>query len=287
MLGAGNMGAAMVRTLLANRLQVTVWNRTPAKAAALVHEGAVVASTAAAAVAASPLSIAILADNVAVTQSLSALPRAAVGQGRVLLNLSTTAPEDVPACAEAAARLGLIYLDGAVSGHPHDIGRDTSQILVCGDEAAWVDHRAHIELLTGRTRYLGTQLGVASALDMAMVGCFQTVTLCAFLEAAAYYARTGGDLDILRSEAIRLLEKMRLQVEAMVTALTSREFGTDQATLDVYLAALDHVAASMRREGISARLTEAARNNLAAASAQGRGNDGLAAQVAVLLPEAE
>jgi len=290
-LGTGNMGAAIVRTLLAHGLEVTAWNRTPAKLAALADEGASVAPTAAAALSASPLSVAIMADNTAVVQALTPRdggePSGEGGLGRVLLNLSTSAPEDVRACREVVEGHGITYLDGAVSGHPQDIGRETSQVLICGDEAAWLAHRAHIELLAGRTHYLGPQLGAASALDLAMVGCFQTVTLCAFIEAAAYYARSGASLDVLRPEAIRLLEKMRLQVDALMTALTSREFGTQQATLDVYLAALDQVTASMRDTGLTARLSSAARETLTRASAQGLGSEGLAAQVELLLSEAE
>ncbi len=137
-LGTGNMGAAIVRALLAHGLEVTAWNRTPAKLAALADEGASVAPTAAAALSASPLSVAIMADNTAVVQALTPRdggePSGEGGLGRVLLNLSTSAPEDVRACREVVEGHGITYLDGAVSGHPQDIGRDTSPVLICGDE---------------------------------------------------------------------------------------------------------------------------------------------------------
>ena len=42
-LGTGTMGAGMARTLLRDGFDVTVWNRTPSRAAALGSDGAVVA----------------------------------------------------------------------------------------------------------------------------------------------------------------------------------------------------------------------------------------------------
>ena len=45
LIGLGPMGQAMVRTLLAAGHPVTVWNRTPSRADALVAEGATRAAT--------------------------------------------------------------------------------------------------------------------------------------------------------------------------------------------------------------------------------------------------
>src|SRR4030088_905968 len=44
-LGLGNMGAPMARNLLAAGFKLTVWNRNPIRAAALVQQGALAAST--------------------------------------------------------------------------------------------------------------------------------------------------------------------------------------------------------------------------------------------------
>ncbi|PUB27985.1 6-phosphogluconate dehydrogenase-like protein [Promicromonospora sp. AC04] len=63
LIGLGPMGQAMVRTLLAEGHQVTVWNRTPSRAADVVAAGAKLAATPADALAASELLILSLADG--------------------------------------------------------------------------------------------------------------------------------------------------------------------------------------------------------------------------------
>ncbi|MGW2850013.1 NAD(P)-binding domain-containing protein, partial [Streptomyces sp. NPDC001274] len=63
LLGLGAMGTALARAWLAEGHPLTVWNRTPARAAALVGEGARAADDAAAAVAANRLVVVCLLDH--------------------------------------------------------------------------------------------------------------------------------------------------------------------------------------------------------------------------------
>jgi 3-hydroxyisobutyrate dehydrogenase-like beta-hydroxyacid dehydrogenase len=65
------MGSALARALLKAGNRVTVWNRTPEKAEALAAEGALVAGTAANALAASDVSIACVTDHAATMEILS------------------------------------------------------------------------------------------------------------------------------------------------------------------------------------------------------------------------
>ena len=60
--GTGRMGAAIAQRLLALGHRVTVWNRTPEKAALLVKDGAIVAAKVADLVNASDVIITILTD---------------------------------------------------------------------------------------------------------------------------------------------------------------------------------------------------------------------------------
>jgi 3-hydroxyisobutyrate dehydrogenase-like beta-hydroxyacid dehydrogenase len=277
-LGTGRMGAALARTLLGHGLDVCVWNRTASTSEPLLGDGARVADSPYEAVRASPLSVALLSDYAAVLEVIEGIPADGEVDGHVLVNLTTGAPEQVGACHRACQERGLGYLDGAVSGHPQDLGHPASQILVAGDEATWRAHRATVERFAGETVYLGDDVAAASALDLAMVGCFQTVALCAFVEAAAYAAAHGVDATVLTPLAERLLGKMRGQVAVLAGAIHDEDYATDQASIGVYVAALDHVRASMRADGLPARLTSAARENAAAAVAAGRGDLGLAAQ---------
>ncbi len=285
-LGAGLMGSAIARALLAQGLDVCVWNRTAAKAEPLLAEGATSAESAAAAVRSSALAIVMVSDYAAVDRVLDGLPDTGFPEDTVVLNLTTGTPEQVAECRPEFERRGLAYLDGAVSGHPQDIAAPASQIVLGGDEAAWRTHRTTIERLAGQTLYLGADPAVASALDLALVGCFQTVTLCAFVEAAAYASSHGLDVSELPPLAARLLTKMQGQVAVLAEGIGTGTYSTDQATIGVYVAALEQIRASMQHAGLPARLTTAAWENAAPAVAAGHGGLGLGVQFEYLRDQA-
>jgi len=89
-IGMGNMGSAVAQAYLERGYRTTVWNRTADKAEALADAGAVVASTAAKAVAASPLTILCLLDNTAVEDVLESVGQAAAGH--TLVRLTSGSP---------------------------------------------------------------------------------------------------------------------------------------------------------------------------------------------------
>ena len=62
-IGLGAMGAALAQGFIRGGFNVTVWNRTAARMEALVKEGALAATNAAAAVAASPLIVICTIDK--------------------------------------------------------------------------------------------------------------------------------------------------------------------------------------------------------------------------------
>lgn len=118
LLGLGDMGTALARTWLAAGHCPTVWNRTPAKAAALAAEGASVAATAADAVAASALVVVCLLDDASVGSALEGIDLT----GKDLVNLTTSTPGEARARAAWAEERGARYLDGGIMATPTMIG---------------------------------------------------------------------------------------------------------------------------------------------------------------------
>ncbi len=120
------MGTALARTWLAADHPLTVWNRTPARAAALAAVGAEAADSAAEAVAANPLVLVCLMDDASVQDVLTGTDLT----GKDLVNLTTGTPAQARARAEWARERGARYLDGgdghegsAAAGTPAAVGR--------------------------------------------------------------------------------------------------------------------------------------------------------------------
>jgi 3-hydroxyisobutyrate dehydrogenase-like beta-hydroxyacid dehydrogenase len=115
-LGLGMVGSALVEALLKAGSQVTVWNRTAAKAAPLVALGARAASSSAEAIAASDISILCLIDHRASIEVLDAVPAGAHPPGICLVELTTMTGDDSREVDSWASAQGLTCPSGIDPG---------------------------------------------------------------------------------------------------------------------------------------------------------------------------
>jgi 3-hydroxyisobutyrate dehydrogenase-like beta-hydroxyacid dehydrogenase len=185
--GLGAMGGALAAALLDAGRTVTVWNRTPERAAALVTRGAAAAASVREAVAASPVTVVCLLKHPSVREVLD--PVADALHGRTLVNVTTTTPQESRALAAWAREHGITYLDGAIMAVPAMIGTGDGQILYSGSEEAY-DTLLPVLGAWGSSEYLGADPGRAALVDLAMLsGMYQMFT--GFLHGAAMAAPAG------------------------------------------------------------------------------------------------
>lgn len=135
-LGAGLMGAPIIRRLVGAHHDVTIWNRTAAKVDPLVEIGAKAASTPADAVRGAYLTFLCLSDSAAVSAALFGPGGAAQGLGdtRLIVDLSTIGPIATRAFAQRIsdawdARWVDAPVTGGVSG-----AENGSLIALCGGD---------------------------------------------------------------------------------------------------------------------------------------------------------
>lgn len=163
-LGTGTMGAGMARSVLRAGHAVTVWNRTAARAEPLAADGAVVAGTAAEAVAGAEVVIVMLFDTAAVLDVLAAAGPAAADA--VWLQASTIGPDGTASVAELAAAEGLTLLDAPVLGTKGPAEQGALVALLSGHPALVERARPVIEAYSARSVDAGPALGSASALKL-------------------------------------------------------------------------------------------------------------------------
>jgi 3-hydroxyisobutyrate dehydrogenase-like beta-hydroxyacid dehydrogenase len=187
MLGLGAMGSALAAALLDAGRSVTVWNRTPGRAAELTTRGARGADSAREAVTASPVVVACLLKYDSVRDTLG--PVADELRGRTLLNVTTTTPNESRQLASWAAEFGITYLDGAIMAVPAMIGAREGQIFYSGSRQAF-DTLLPILDVWATSEFHGEDAGRASLVDLAMLsGMYQM--FAGFIHGAAMVAPMG------------------------------------------------------------------------------------------------
>lgn len=166
LLGLGAMGTALARAWLAAGHPLTVWNRTPARAAVLAAEGARVAGSAAEAVAASTLVVVCLWDDDSVAEALADADLA----GRDLVNLTTGTPAQARVRAEWARERGARYLGGGIMAVPPMVGVPEAggYVFYSGSRELFARHHEALGVPLGTT-YVGEDAGFAALYDVALL----------------------------------------------------------------------------------------------------------------------
>lgn len=133
-LGLGRMGAPMARRALDAGHSLTVWNRSPGRAAPLVEAGAKRAETPAAAAAGADFVITMLADPAAVEEVLFGAEGVVQGIGpeACLVDMSTVGPDVVRALA-GRLPAALAFVDAPVMGSVGPAAAGKLTVLASGD----------------------------------------------------------------------------------------------------------------------------------------------------------
>jgi 3-hydroxyisobutyrate dehydrogenase-like beta-hydroxyacid dehydrogenase len=280
-LGCGNMGSALARTLAAAGRDVTVWNRTHERAEALAGGRVTAARSAADAVAAAHTVLAC----VSVYGVLREL-RPSLGDmsGKTLINLTTGSPGEAEEMASWAQSQGIGYLDGVITVYPRQIGNRDAQIMVSGPTELWQAHESLLLSLAGGARHVSQSPGLANVLDVSLVGAFYIAALTSFIEASAFALGSGVTPDMLLASALPVIDLLKGAVEEAVEHISTGKADVHDASVAVFGEAARAMSAEIRHSGHSALLLDAAARIITDAEKAGLGGLSLAAVTRVLRP---
>jgi 2-hydroxy-3-oxopropionate reductase len=154
-LGTGLMGAPMCRCLLKAGFELTVWNRSAAKAEALRTEGATVAATPAEAAAGAEVVITMLSDGPAVAEVMFEQGVAkAIVEGATRIDMSSIGADEAMDHADRHLARGVAYLDAPVSGGTKGAAAGELAIMAGGD-ADTVAKMQPVFAAMGRATHVG------------------------------------------------------------------------------------------------------------------------------------
>jgi 3-hydroxyisobutyrate dehydrogenase-like beta-hydroxyacid dehydrogenase len=280
-IGLGSMGSTLARLLLQNGYHVTVWNRTTAKAAQLVAQGAVLAPSIAAAIAASPIIVVCVYDYPAAHEIFNGQEMSAALAGRLVIQLTTGSPQDARASERWAHDHGADYLDGAIQAAPTQMARADTTILISGAESAFRRGEALLSIFGGNIKYLDVKVSAAAAMDLAtlsyvygaVTGFFHGALIC---EAEGFRVDTYGQIvseiapsfgDFLKHEG---------------NVIHSGNYAVSESPLSISVEATERLAETARATGINTEFPTFVASLFRRAHAAGYGGEEAAAVMKVL-----
>jgi 3-hydroxyisobutyrate dehydrogenase-like beta-hydroxyacid dehydrogenase len=282
-IGLGTMGQAMAARLLAAGHPLSVWNRSPDAAAALVKAGAVQAASPAAVAAASEVVFSMVTDAEASEAVMFGASGIASGarQGLIVVDCASIAPDASQRLAERAAALGIAYLDAPVSGGPKVAAEGKLGIMVGGDVQAYEACRPLLAQLGVMVLHAGAS-GTGTTLKQ-ICNLIMGVAIEACAEALVLAAKCG--IDPQRVIEITSLPGTGPQTGAMATRgprMVAHHFFPPHfsaANMDKDLTGALRLA---EKHGVSLPAASASREILRAVKSQGNGHIDSSAVVQVL-----
>ncbi|MCQ8187139.1 NAD(P)-dependent oxidoreductase [Streptomyces rugosispiralis] len=272
-LGLGPMGRALAGAFLDAGLRITVWNRTPGRDRELIERGAVGASSAEEAVAASALTVVCVVNYDASDAILRQDAVTDALKGRTVVNLSADTPDRARDTAEWAAGHGIRYLDGAIMTPTTTMGTPASVFIHSGPAELYQEHRPVLEALAGTHTHLGEEIGRAAAYDIALLDIFWT--------AMAGYAHA---LAVARAEGIsaRELAPFAKGIGAILPPLFEENaeeldrgtFSGEGNPMTSGVSTMAHIVHTSEAHGIDAGVMRAAEGMTRRAIGLGHGADG-------------
>lgn len=274
-IGLGPIGQALVHALLGAGYAVTVWNRTPRRAEAVVAAGARLAATPAAAVSASDVTLLSLTHYQAMWDVLGDATGALAG--RTLVNLSSGTPGEAREAAEWARAHSASFVAGGVMVPPPMIGGEHAYVYYSGDEREFATHRDALATL-GDARWLGEDPGRAPLMYQASLDLFLTA-LAGFAHATAMAGTAGITAGTFLPEVVELFRAIPDMIAPDgIGALAARIDAGDHSDADssaiMMGATADHVVATAEATGIDLSLPRAVQRLYHHAIQEGHGTDG-------------
>ena len=278
LLGTGRMGSALAGALLDGGREVTVWNRTAERTAPLAAKGAGVAESAAAAIKASDIVLVNVRDYPVSADLLDTADSRAALKGRLVVELSSGTPGQA---REAATRIrisGAEFIAGAIMATPNFIGTKNGVILFSGPADAYARHDKIFKLLGGQAQHVGSDPGLASALDLALLTQMWGL-LFGTLQAIAICEANGVDLADFARHRLAFAATVDGAATDLIDRAAEKRLAGDAATLAsiaTHWTSLRHMLADSKANGIDIRGPEAWDAILARAVAAGHIEDDFA-----------
>ncbi len=282
MLGLGRMGAALAKAFHEAGHDTHGWSRSDATRQAAsgfcaTHD------TITDAVAAADLIVVCLPDYDTSLAAYAGVPDGAWA-GKTMVQLSSCAPEEALTMQAWANERGIAYIDGAIATFPSRIGAPATAIFMSGDRAAHDKAKPVLDALGGRNVFVSDKVTGAAAMDLGWLSLLYGVS-SGLLQGAAFCSSLGIDPKAFFAAMPSFDPEIKHAAKEYDEMIAKDCYEGDQATLEVHVAAMQHLLGCAEQNGLDTRFTKMLTSLYGDAVENGLGDKEFAASIKVFRGE--
>ncbi|RNF86490.1 NAD(P)-dependent oxidoreductase [Montanilutibacter psychrotolerans] len=280
-IGLGPMGHALADLLLKAGQTVTVWNRSADKASALVERGATMASSPAAAIAASPITIVCVLDYAGAEAILASEGASSAMKDRLIVNLGTGSPSDARHLESLVHQHGGRYLDGAIQAAPSQMGQDDTPLFVSGRRPHFDEAQSVLRVFAGNVEFLGEEIDAAAYMDLATLS-YVYGAYAGFIHGANIAGATGIDVATYGRLVNSISPSFGAFFQHEGNVIASGDFRVTESPLRISIPAVRRILQASQQLGIDTQVPALVDGWLQRADDAGLANEELAALIKVV-----
>ncbi len=195
-IGLGSMGLGMAQCLAKSGIEITGFDLNADALKALVQSGGRAASSAAEAADGCDVLVIVVVNGAQTRMILFGEGGAAAQMrcGGVIVSCATMSPENARSLAKDADALGLLYLDGPISGGAAKAATGDLTFMASGASEAFAKAKPVLDVIAGKVYQLGDAAGAGASFKM-VNQLLAGVHIAAACEAMTFAAKLGLDLD--------------------------------------------------------------------------------------------
>ena len=273
-LGLGAMGSRMAARWLDAGYQVTVWNRTPDRAAPLSSAGARVAKTPFEAARRADAVVSMVRDNAAsravwLDEETGAL--SGMDAKTIAIESSTLTPDWIKDLAAKTAATGALFIEAPVLGTRPQAEAGQLIYLIGGERDELEKARGLFEITSGAIKYIGPP-GAAAAMKLAVNALYGT-QVAIWAEMLAVLGKNGIDAE----SAVEVLNTLPATSPAMQIAgkiMASRNY-TPMFPIELVEKDFGYANRLAASAGLKTPVLKAVRSAYTIATEKGYGGDNI------------
>jgi 3-hydroxyisobutyrate dehydrogenase-like beta-hydroxyacid dehydrogenase len=279
-IGLGSMGTALAKAFMAKGTTVTIWNRNSRKMDLLTRTGAIAATSAAEAIAASSVTVICVSDYKAADTIIRTEAVEKVLHGRTLVQLSTGTPKEARDLDVWATQCGATCLNGDILAWPRQVGTAEATISLCGNEATFRQQDDALQAL-GTLNYLGSEPGLSAALFAAVLS-YLAGSWIGFVHGALIAENEGYSPEKFGALIHSISPMLAVESLQMGRVIEQNSFSDPESTIDTTGHDLQLLVQHSQEAGISQELPVFAAGVFRRAMEAGYGKEEHAAIIKIL-----
>lgn len=285
-IGLGPMGVKIAQLYLQKGYEVTVFNRTAAKADPLVAQGAKLAAKIHQAIAASPLSIVIVHDYEVSKNLFSSIETDHALAGKIIVQFTTVSAQEARESERWFNDQLAYYIGGAIQVAPDQMAQADTTILLSGNKGKYTEIGNTLSVLGGNLKYLGENIAAAAALDTATLSYVYGAAM-GFFHGALIAENENFDVAEYGKIIAEIAPGMGAFLMHEGAVISSNDFSISQSPLAISVGATERMLSTAKLSGINSEFPQFAANWLKRAKEAGYEQEEFAALIKTLRRPAE